>query len=300
MQNGRCQNVPCLFTHQTQQQTKTSRPDGRLFVGGSADINAVRPKLARLVARNVPLPANPPVIISDLDPCPITAAGGDTVTLQVSAAAGTPITTTWSAQSAPPGSGFPLPSSDKTDDTTLTIPAIRATATYYATVRNAAGSVVSPAIVVNVTPRAPAFTAASVSVSASPGREAVFHASFAGSGPLTYQWFVNGTATRDPPNAGVDPIACFTSADPRTVGTHQLVIRNALGTATATFTLTIDPSARVANVATRGLFAASLCLIALNQPGVFGRCAMITFEQSGPRPHMLEVWSAHHPPVLSP
>ena len=232
-------------------------PGGGVLVGGINAKNTIQPALYRLAARNVAIPANPPVIISDLAPRALTVPGGDPVTLQVAAAGTAPLVTLWRAQLADTGSDSPLPATDDTDDTTLTIPNIRATATYYATVRNAAGLVASPAIVVNVTPRAPAFVTTPVGVSATSGFQFIFHASFVGSGPLTYQWLFNGQPAGDPVNAGVDPIVFLATASVVRVGTYQLVVRNALGTVTSDpVTLSIDPRSRLTNVGTRGFVGA--------------------------------------------
>jgi uncharacterized delta-60 repeat protein len=228
-------------------------PDGRVVIAGAGSSPDVPVRLNRLVARNIALPAHPPVIISDLNPRPITVPGGDTVTLHVSAAGTAPLTTVWIARFAGADTGSPLPSSDPTGDTALTLANVRSTATYYANVSNAAGSVVSPAIPVNVTPRAPSFASAPVSISASAGHKAILRADVAGSGPLAYQWFFNGVPVRDPLDAGVDPITYSVAASVSSVGTYQLVIRNALGTiASDLVTLSIDPRPRLANLGTRG------------------------------------------------
>jgi hypothetical protein len=222
-------------------------------IAGAGSSPDVPVRLNRLVARNIALPAHPPVIISDLNPRPITVPGGDTVTLHVSAAGTAPLTTVWIARFAGADTGSPLPSSDPTGDATLTLANVRSTATYYATVSNAAGSVVSPAFPVNVTPRAPSFASAPVSISASAGHKAILRADVAGSGPLAYQWFFNGVPVRDPLDAGVDPITYSVVANASSVGTYQLVIRNALGTITSDLvTLGIDPRSRLANLGTRG------------------------------------------------
>ena len=106
---------------------------------------------------------------------------------------------------------------------------------YTVVVTNAAGALTSPAAVLTVL-LPPVINAAPQTRTNRVGTAATFTASANGSGPLSYQWLLNGVRLQDDGNIqGVTaPTLQIANVQPPDAGTLVLVVSNAAGIATAT------------------------------------------------------------------
>lgn len=212
-----------------------------LFLGGFTSVDGTpRTYVARTVVANASL-LNPPVIATT-SPQIVHVRAGEPVTLNVTTAGSRPFTTTWSSPGSPSGVA-------SADGSTYTIASAQLNGLYSATIANAAGSLTSPVFLVLVDPSAPVLAAAPANLSVNAARTAVFTVAARGSLPLTYQWFFNDT-----PVGTNGPTLVVSNVTAAQAGLYTVVIRNSLGTITSPpARLTVDDTARLANLATRGL-----------------------------------------------
>jgi hypothetical protein len=120
----------------------------------------------------------------------------------------------------------------------------------YVVVTNADGSATSATATLTVTAAAtaPTITQQPVSVTVTAGQSAAFSAIATGTAPLTYQWFVNGTAAGT--NSSTFSIAQASTG--QTGAQIQVKVSNATGSATSnTVTLTVNPAAPTAPTITQ-------------------------------------------------
>ena len=211
--------------------------DGRVIVAGAFTSfdGVARPKLVRLLAANAPDVRLPTIVA--VTPEAVSVLPGAPVSLTVSAAGSGPLTYTWSSV---------VPTA-QTTNTAVSVPTnISGTYTATVTVTNRAGSVTSAPVRIVVAPSAPVLTAAPASLTASTGRTAVFNVAAAGSAPFTYQWFRGTTPVGTGTTLTLNPV---TTAD---AGDYTVVVTNSLGsTRSSVAKLTVDSSARLANISTR-------------------------------------------------
>jgi uncharacterized delta-60 repeat protein len=106
---------------------------------------------------------------------------------------------------------------------------------------------------------APSIINSPLNQSVDSGRFAVFNVSSIGTDPRSYQWFLDNTPIPAPSGIGFDlpfgvnsPTLTIPKVSQRNAGTYTVVIRNSLGTATASARLTVDDTSRLANLSTRG------------------------------------------------
>lgn len=200
-----------------------------------------RPKLVRLVAANAP-EIRPPVIVS-VSPETLALRPGEPARITVLAAGSGPLTysTTLGTVIA-----------DAAGTATLTIPTALS-GSYRATVTatNRAGSATSVPIRLVVAPSAPVLIAPPAAVTVRPGRTAILTVEAGGSAPFTYEWFRGATRVDTSPTLRIDHVSIADAGD------YRVVVRNSLGVATSqTVRLTVDVSARLANLSTRASVAA--------------------------------------------
>ena len=211
--------------------------DGRALVTGdfTAFDATSRPNLVRLMATTT-TEIRPPMIVS-LTPDSASITPGSSPSLSVTAAGSGPLIYSWSSV---------VPAADS-GKSTVSIPTnISGTYTATVTVTNRAGSVTSAPVRIVVAPSAPVLTAAPASLTASTGRTAVFNVAAAGSAPFTYQWFRGTTPVGTGTTLTLNPV---TTAD---AGDYTVVVTNSLGsTRSSVAKLTVDSSARLANISTR-------------------------------------------------
>ncbi len=230
-------------------------PDGRIVFTGSSPDDWLQASLQRLVARNVMTPVNPPVAFGE-PASPVTVPGGSPVTLSALIAGSAPFTTTWMGASAGPvdrGQDPAITDGVRAADGSLTLPALRFTGTYNPTVANAAGRLAGPAQLVIVAPQAPQLTRQPESLATNSRRTAFFTIESLGSGVMSYEWFRNGVSVSGGPVAErFAATLVIPEVTPADAGDYHVVVTNALGTITsATVTLSVDATSRLANVSTR-------------------------------------------------
>jgi Immunoglobulin I-set domain len=117
-------------------------------------------------------------------------------------------------------------------------------------VSNATGSVTSAMVTLTVTTAAiaPTITQQPVGVTVTAGQSAAFSVTATGTAPLTYQWFLNGTAAGT--NSSAFSIAQATTG--QTGAQIHVKVSNATGNVTSnTVTLTVNPPAPVAPAITQ-------------------------------------------------
>lgn len=229
--------------------------DGALFsvrvtnAVGSVD----SPAAALRVSATVPATAAPTIVTQ---PAAVAVSAGNVATFAVGVNGAGPISFQWRKD----GSAIAGATA-----AAYTLPAVAAgdAGNYSVVVSNAAGSVTSqaatlaiaPATVVTVPapPQAPTLLAQPASVVAAPGLSATLAVSVQGSGPLAFQWFLNGTAL-----AGqTGPVLSLPAVAGTDAGSYTVQVSNAAGSVTssaATLTLlglpAISASPQAASVTT--------------------------------------------------
>src|SRR5277367_6641206 len=163
-------------------------------------------------------------------PASQTVIAGQSATFSVMATGTAPLAYQWYVNSAATG----------TNSSSLTIAAAAVTQTgakIYVTVTNAAGSATSATVTLTVDAAAtvPTITQQPASISVNAGQAAAFSVTATGTSPLTYQWFMNGTASGA--NSNTFSIAQTTTG--QTGAQIHVKVTNSAGSATSnTATLT--------------------------------------------------------------
>ena len=211
--------------------------DGRALVTGDfTAFDAIsRPNLVRLMATTT-TEIRPPTIVS-LTPDSASITPGSSLSLSVTAAGSGPLIYSWNSV---------VPAADS-GKSTVSIPTnISGTYTATVTVTNRSGSVKSAPVRIVVTPSVPILTATPASLTVTTGRTSVFTVAAVGSAPFTYQWFRGTTPVGTGTTLTLNPV---TTAD---AGDYTVVVTNSLGsTRSSVAKLTVDGSARLANISTR-------------------------------------------------
>jgi uncharacterized delta-60 repeat protein len=229
------------------------QPDGRVLVSSQRGFT-------RLLATNAPR-LNPPLPLDDAPPTPQTVAGGGTAKFYAPDFAGTgPFTYFWSARDA--SGSVPLPYA--LDLNAVTIEHIRSDLTAQLTVSNPAGSLAAPPQRVRVPATAPAIVGLPAEISAGAGRFVALTFDALGSGPLTYQWIFEGRllesgvcVPRTDSDQSLPEALQLTRFNAAQAGVYQLVLSNALGSATASVRVKLDAASRLVALATRGFVGAN-------------------------------------------
>ena len=181
----------------------------------------------------ITITVNTPPVITNQTPSQ-TVNAGQTATFSVTATGTGPLTYQWS------DNGTPIPGATSSTYTTPATTGSNSGSVYTATVTNSAGSATTvPSTLTVITP--PTITTPPASQSVSVGQTASFGVVASGTGPLTYQWYDNGTLI--PGATGV------TYTTPATVAgnngsLYTVVVSNAAGSATggpATLGVLVDP-----------------------------------------------------------
>ena len=125
-------------------------------------------------------------------PASVTVTAGQSATFSVAATGTAPLNYQWYMNSAAAG----------TNSSSFTIAAAtvgQTGAQIYVTVTDAVGSATSATVTltVNAAATTPAITQQPASVTVTAGQAAAFSVTATGTAPLTYQWFMNGTASRN-------------------------------------------------------------------------------------------------------
>ncbi|HZZ57411.1 MAG TPA: protease pro-enzyme activation domain-containing protein [Opitutaceae bacterium] len=190
---------------------------------------------------------SPPVITSNPDSQ--TVAYGATANFSVTAAGSSPLAYQWYFN----GSAI----AGATASTVEVAGAGPANAgSYQVVVTNPAGSATSAAASLNIS-LAPAFTDAPSSQTVADGATATFNAGAAGVN-LSYQWQFEGAAI-----AGANgPALTLPSVATTQAGTYALVVSNAYGSVTDTFSLAVQVGSRLVNISSRAGVDAADPLIA--------------------------------------
>ena len=171
-------------------------------------------------------------------PSSVTVTAGQAAAFSVTATGAAPLSYQWYVNSAAAG----------TNSSSYTIGAAtvgQTGAQVYVTVTNAVGSATSATVTltVNTTATAPAITQQPASVTVTAGQPAAFSVTATGTSPLTYQWFMNGTAAGS--NSSAFSIAQTTTG--QNGAPIYVKVSNAAGnTQSNTVTLTVDPAAPTA------------------------------------------------------
>ena len=211
--------------------------DGRVIVFGDFTIfdGVARPKLLRLVATNAPDVQSPNIL--SIAPEAVNVLPGAPVSLSVAATGSGPLSYAWNSV---------IPAAQSAN-TTVSFPAnVSGTYTATVTVSNRAGSVTSAPVRVVVAPSAPVLIATPTSMTVSTGRTAIVSVSAVGSAPFTYQWY------RDATPVGTDSTLTINTVTAADAGDYTVVVTNSLGSVRSSVAkLTVDGSARLANISTR-------------------------------------------------
>jgi Immunoglobulin I-set domain len=189
------------------------------------------------------LPANGNAPVITQQPASQTVIAGQAATFLVMATGTAPLSYQWYVNSAAAG----------TDSSSFTIAAATVGQTgahIYVTVTDAVGSATSATVTltVNAPATAPAITQQPASVTVTAGQAATFSVTANGTSPLTYQWFMNGTASGT--NSNTLSIAQTTTG--QSGAQIHVKITNSAGTATSnTATLTVNAAAPTAPAITQ-------------------------------------------------
>ncbi len=177
------------------------------------------------------------------------------MTLAVSAAGSSPLAYEWEVRNAA-GATLHLDASASTSR--LNVPThISGTFTAKVTVRNRAGTTTSAPIRVAVAPSAPILLVPPAPVTAFSGRGAVLSVTAAGTEPFSYQWYRDGILV------GTGRTLSFARVSSSAAGDYTVDVTNSLGrTTSAPVRLTVDATARLANLSTRISLGAGRPLIA--------------------------------------
>jgi hypothetical protein len=176
-------------------------------------------------------------------PASISVTAGQPATFSVMASGDPPMSYQWFLNGAAAGTN------SSTFSIAQTTPG-QTGAQIYVIVSNAGGSVTSATATLTVTAMAtaPTITQQPSSVTVTAGQSAAFSVMATGTAPLTYQWFMNGTAAGT--NSSTFPIAQTTSG--QTGAQIHVKVSNATGSATSnTVTLTVNPVAPTAPAITQ-------------------------------------------------
>src|ERR1700757_550538 len=171
-----------------------------------------------------------------------TVTVGQPATFSVTATGTAPLTYQWFMNSAAVGTNsnsFTISQTTMADDQ----------AKINVKVSNAAGSVTSATVIltVNAAPVAPTITQQPVSQTVTVGQTATFSVTATGSAPLTYQWFLNGTAAGT--NSNTFAISQTTTTDNQ-AQIHVTVTNSVGSVSSATVTLTVNQAASTTGVLT--------------------------------------------------
>lgn len=144
----------------------------------------------------------------------------------------------------------------------ITLSSVYQNGTLVVTVSNPAGAVALPPRRIHVRPAAPQLLTVPSDATIPAGRIVELSFVARGSGPLTYEWWFNGTLYRSGtlrptagPGDGTGDAGTLTlyPMDETHAGSYQLVLTNSAGTVrSAPIAVTIEQTARLANVSTRG------------------------------------------------
>lgn len=224
---------------------------GRVWVVRSLEV-------FRMVERNAPA-INPPVPLVE-NAAPLTLRAGDDVTITPLVAGTGPFQHEWSSfTSVDEAEYVNAPAA-----TSVTFFARRNDQVFGATVGNAAGTLTLPPQVVRVPPLAPSFSRPPADLALERGRfgEITFQAY--GSGPLHYQWLLNGATVAEGEvvagNSSGNPDLAVGSAGalaiygmtPAQAGDYELVLTNPSGSVRSRrVTVTLAPTSRLVDLATR-------------------------------------------------
>ncbi len=209
-------------------QAAANQTGAQIYVNIS---NSVGTTKSNTVSLTVNAAATAPTISQQ--PMSDTVTAGQTATFSVTAAGTAPLTYQWFMNGAAAG----------TNSSTLSIPQTTTAennAQIYVKASNSAGSATSNTVVLTVNPAPPtkpSITQQPANVTVTAGQTATFSVTAAGTAPLTYQWFLNGSAAGT--NSNSYSITQTTTAQS---GAHVYVtVTNTVGTATSnTVTLTVN------------------------------------------------------------
>jgi Immunoglobulin I-set domain/PQQ-like domain len=191
-------------------------------------------------------------------PASVTVTAGQAATFSVMATGTAPLRYQWYVNSAAAGTN--------SGSFAIASAAVGQTgAQIYVTVMNSVGAATSAVVTltVNATPAAPAITEQPASVTVTAGQAAEFSVAASGTSPLTYQWFMNGTASGT--NSNTFSIAQTTTGE----SGAQIYVKatNSAGSATSnTVTLTVNPAAPTAPAITQQPANAT---VTVGQPATF-------------------------------
>lgn len=230
------------------------RDGGALVTGEFTTFDGVdRPRLVRLVASNA-FEAVPPKLVSTT-PESAAVLPGASVPMATMAAGTSPLTYQWSI--AGRDGTVSRPAADFSSPSLRFVPLAPGVYTASVAVTNRAGTTTSAPIRITVAESAPVIVHLPATVTALSGRSAILTATAAGNQPLTYQWFRNGTVV------GSGSSLTITRASTASQGDYTVVVTNSLGRTTSLpVRLTVDSTARLANLSTRTSVAPSHPLIA--------------------------------------
>ena len=188
-----------------------------------------------------PPKGNAPTITQQ--PTSVTVTAGQAATFSVTATGTAPLNYQWYLNSAAAG----------TNSSSYTIAAATVAQTgaqIYVTVTDAVGSATSATVTLTVSAaaNAPAITQQPASITVTAGQPAAFSVAATGTAPLTYQWFMNGTASGT--NSNTFSIAQTTTG--QTGAQIRVKVTNTAGSATSnTVTLTVNAPAPTAPTITQ-------------------------------------------------
>ncbi len=209
-------------------QAAAGQTGAQIYVNVSNSVGATK---SNTVSLTVNAAATAPTISQQ--PASVTVTAGQTATFSVTAAGTAPLTYQWFMNGAAAGTNSSTFSISQTTTT-------QTDAHIYVKVSNSAGSATSNTVVLTVNPASP--TAPSISkqpgnVTVTAGQTATFTVTATGTAPLTYQWFLNGSAAGTNSNSYSIPQTTTTQS-----GAHIYVtVTNTAGTATSnTVTLTVN------------------------------------------------------------
>jgi Immunoglobulin I-set domain len=185
-----------------------------------------------------PPKGNAPTITQQ--PTSVTVTAGQAATFSVTATGTAPLSYQWYLNSAATG----------TNSSSYTIAAATVAQTgalIYVTVTDVVGSATSATVTLTVSAAAtaPAITQQPASVTVTAGQPAAFAVTATGTAPLTYEWFMNGSAAGT--NSSTFSIAQATAA--QTGAKIYVKVSNTVSSATsATVTLTVDAAATMPTI----------------------------------------------------
>ncbi len=200
----------------------------------------------------------PPVIVSP--PLSQTVTVGQDASFSVTATGTGPLSYQWTLNGTPLSAGA-------SSTLALTNVQINAAGAYQVVITNAAGSVTSTVATLTVIVP-PAIVSPPLSQTTRVGQDATFSVTATGTGPLSYQWALNGT----PLSGATSSVLALTNVQTNEAGSYTVIITNAANSITSSVaTLTVTTPLTSADIVLALNGNAAISYMSLSIPPILSR-----------------------------